>query len=181
MLTLAEVLAGGIMNRTQLFWQSILVVAFAAVGRLFAAQTGDALKIPGDFKHWYLVHSTLITKDENKFGLFPGVHLIYVNATGFDRLKRGGSTPYPDGTMFADDVRTFSAVEDGSYLEGADRKAITLMVKDSKKYASTGGWGFQAWAGGDSTKPIVTDSVKQCYACHVPQNAQDFTFSKFLE
>jgi len=181
MLTLAEVLAGGIMNRTQLFWQSILVVAFAAVGTLFAAQTGDALKIPGDFNHWYLVHSTLITKYENKFGLFPGVHLIYVNATGFDRLKRGGSTPYPDGTMFADDVRTFSAVEDGSYLEGADHKAITLMVKDSKKYASTGGWGFQAWAGGDSTKPIVTDSVKQCYACHVPQKAQDFTFSKFLE
>jgi hypothetical protein len=26
-----------------------------------------------------------------------GVHLIHVNAAGFDRLKRGGSTPYPDG------------------------------------------------------------------------------------
>jgi len=181
MLTLAEVLAGGIMNRTQLFWQSILVVAFAAVGTLFAAQTGDALKIPGDFKHWYLVHSTLITKDENKFGLFPGVHLIYVNATGFDRLKRGGSTPYPDGTMFTDDVREFSAMDDGSYLEGAARKAITLMVKDSKKYASTGGWGFQAWAGGDVKKPIATDTVKQCFSCHVPQKAQDFTYSTYLE
>jgi len=63
-----------------------------------------------------------------------------------DRLKRGGSTPYPDGTMFTDDVRDFSAV-DGIYLQDAARKAITLMVKDSKKYASTGGWGFQAWAG----------------------------------
>jgi hypothetical protein len=168
------------MKRTKLFWQSILIVAFAAVGTLFAVQTGDALKIPGDFKHWYLVHSNLITKDDNKFGLFPGVHLIYVNATGFDRLKRGGSTPYPDGTMFADDVRDFSA-EDGNYLEGTARKAITLMVKDSKKYASTGGWGFQAWAGGDPTKPIATDSVKQCFNCHVPQKAQDYTFSKYLE
>ena len=112
------------MKRMRLYGQSVLIVAFAAVGTLLAAQTGDALKIPADFKHWYLVHSTLITKDENKFGLFPGVHLIYVNATGFERLKRGGSTPYPDGTMFADDVRTFSAVEDGSYLEGADRKAF---------------------------------------------------------
>ena len=45
------------MKRTRLYWQSILIVAFAAVGTLFAAQTGDALKIPGDFKHWYLVHS----------------------------------------------------------------------------------------------------------------------------
>ena len=54
------------MKGTRLFWQSILVVAFAAVGTLFAA--GDALKIRGDFKHWYLVHSTLITKDDNKLG-----------------------------------------------------------------------------------------------------------------
>src|SRR5262249_22993225 len=65
---------------------------------------------------------------------------------------------YPDGTIFADDVRDFSVV-DGAYLQGA-RKAIPVMVKDSKKYASTGGWGFQAWAGGDPAKPLVTDAVK---------------------
>jgi len=169
------------MKRTRLYVQSMLIVAFAAVGTLLAAQTGDALKIPEGFKQWYLVHSTLITKDNNSAGLIPGIHLIYVNATGFDRLKRGGSTPYPDGTMFTDDVREFSPTNDGSYLQGAGRKAITLMVKDSRKYASTGGWGFQAWAGGDSTKPIATDAVKQCFNCHVPQKAQDFTFSKYLE
>jgi cytochrome P460 len=169
------------MKWTRSWVQSMLIVAFAAVGTLLAAQTGDALKIPEGFKQWYLVHSTLITKENNKFGLFPGVHLIYVNATGLDRLKRGGSTPYPDGTMFTDDVREFSAVDDGSYLEGTARKAITLMVKDSKKYASTGGWGFQAWAGGDSTKPIAADPVKQCFSCHTPQKAQDYTFSKYLE
>lgn len=95
-------------------------------------------------------------------------------------MKRGGSTPYSDGTMFSDDVRDYSAA-DGVYVQGATRKAITLMVKDSKKYASTGGWGFQAWAGGDPTKPIATDSVKQCFNCHVPQKAQDYTFSKYLE
>jgi hypothetical protein len=73
------------MKGTRLFWQSILVVAFAAVGTLFASQSGDALKPQGDFKHWYLVHSTLITKDDNKLGLIAGVHLIYVNAAGLDR------------------------------------------------------------------------------------------------
>jgi hypothetical protein len=55
------------------------------------------------------------------------------------------------------------------------------MVKDSKKYTSTGGWGFQAWAGGDVKKPIATDTVKQCFSCHVPQKAQDFTYSTYLE
>lgn len=78
----------------RLFWQSILVVAFAAVGTLFAAQTGDALKPQGDFKHWYLVHSTLITKDDNKLGLIAGVHLIYVNAAvGSSEARRVDALP----------------------------------------------------------------------------------------
>ena len=114
------------MKGTRLFWQTILVVAFAAVGTLSAAQTGDALKPRGDFKHWYLVHSTLITKDDNKLGLIAGVHLIYVNAAGLDRLKRGGSTPYPDGTMFSDDVRDYSAA--GVYVQGATRKGGNAFV-----------------------------------------------------
>src|ERR1700724_4682648 len=95
---------GGLMKGTRLFWQSILIVAFAAVGTLFAAQPGDALKIQGDFKHWYLVHSTLITKDDNKLGLIAGVHLIYVNAAGVDRLKRGGSARVPGGPAIQDAV-----------------------------------------------------------------------------
>ena len=40
------------------------------------------------------------------------------------------------------------------------------MLKDKTKYASTGGWGFQAWAGGDPTKPLVTDP---------PNNASNVT------
>ena len=54
------------------------------------------------------------------------------------------------------------------------------MLKDAKKYASTGGWGFQAWAGGDPTKPLVTDAATMCFACHTPQKASDYTFSTYL-
>ena len=54
------------------------------------------------------------------------------------------------------------------------------MVKDAKKYASTGGWGFQAWAGGDPKKPLVTEPGKMCFACHTPQKANDYTFSTYL-
>jgi hypothetical protein len=81
--------------------------------------------------------------------------------------------------VFVDDVREFS-VDDGAYHQGG-RKFLTVMVKDSKKYASTGGWGFQAWPGGDATKPIVDDSSKQCFSCHVPEKANDFVFSTYLK
>jgi hypothetical protein len=93
-------------------------------------------------------------------------------------LKKSGPFPYPDGTVFADDVHEFS-VKDGSYVEG-NKKAVTVMVKDAKKYAATGGWGFQVWAGGDPSKPLVTDATKPCFACHTPQKAQDYTFSTYI-
>ena len=68
----------------------------------------------------------------------------------------------------------------GAYHQGA-RKFLTVMVKDSKKYASTGGWGFQAWPGGDPTKPIVDDAQKTCFTCHVPEKANDYVFSTYLQ
>jgi hypothetical protein len=163
--------------RSRLVTPTAVVAALAATGTLFAS-TKDGPKIPVDFQHGYLANSMLVTKEPNKTGLITGVHLIYVNALGIDRLKRGGSAPYPDGTELVDDVREFS-VDDGAYHQGA-RKFLTVMVKDSKKYASTGGWGFQAWPGGDPTKPFVDDSSKQCFSCHVPEKANDYVFSTYL-
>ena len=166
-----------IMRNTRLFISAVFVTALVAVGTLFANTPGD-LKIPAGFQHWYLANSMLVTKEPNKFGLITGVHVIYVNPAGFARFKRGGSTPYPDGTILVDDVREFS-MDDGAYQEGA-RKFIPVMVKNSKKYASTGGWGFQAWANGDPTKPVVNDSMKQCYGCHMPNKESDYLFSTYL-
>ena len=155
-----------------------IVLAAVAVGTLSAAPAGDTLTIPAGFDHWYLVNSMIITKDSPFFESIGGLHHIYVNAIGFARLKAGGSAPYPDGTIFVDDVRDVSHV-DGSYVQGG-RKAIPVMVKNARRYASTGGWGFQAWAGGDPAKPLVTDPVKSCFTCHAPQKANDFTFSTYL-
>ena len=165
-------------NTRLLLTLAALAAALVASGTLFA-NTEDGPKIPTDFQRGYLANAMLVTKEPNKTGLITGTHLIYVNQLGFDRLKRGGSAPYPDGTVFVDDVREFS-MDDGAYQQGA-RKFLTVMVKDSKKYASTGGWGFQAWLGGDPTKPIVDDPVKQCFSCHVPEKANDYVFSTYLQ
>jgi hypothetical protein len=154
------------------------LAAALALVTLVAAPAGDKLVIPAGFEHWYLVNSMVVTKDSPLSASIGGIHHIYINAVGFARLKKGGSTPYPDGTIFTDDVRDFTFA-DGSYTQGS-RKAIPVMLKDARKYASTGGWGFQAWAGGDPKKPLVTDPVKACFACHTPQKANDYTFSTYL-
>jgi hypothetical protein len=166
-------------SNTRLFIPGALVAVLVAGGTLFASPK-DGPQIPTDFQSgWYLANAMLVTKEPNKTGLKTGVHLIYANPVGLDRLKRGGSAPYPDGSMFVDDVRLFSE-DDGAYQQGG-HKFITVMIKDSKKYASTGGWGFQAWVGGDPNKPIVNDSAKQCFTCHEPKRANDFVFSTYLQ
>lgn len=157
---------------------AVIPVALLTWGSLSADSRPPVLKIPEGFQHWYLVNSMIITKDSPSFSAIDGLHHIYVNDIGLPRLMKGGSAPYPDGTVFVDDVRDVSLV-DGAFLQGG-RKAIPVMLKDSKKYASTGGWGFQAWAGGDPKKPLVTDAVKACFECHVPQKANDYTFSTYL-
>jgi len=166
------------MRRTFFLALAVVVVALLGLDTGFAAPAADKLVIPAGFEHWYLVNSMIVTKDSPLSASIGGLHHIYVNSIGFARLKAGGSAPYPDGTIFVDDVRDFS-LADGSYSQGS-RKAIPVMLKDAKKYASTGGWGFQAWAGGDPKKPLATDPVKACFECHSPQKANDYVFSTYL-
>jgi Cytochrome P460 len=165
------------MPRRRLLIPATVVAAFVAVGTPFAS-TDDSPKIPANFQHGYLVNAMLVAKEPSKTGLIAGIHLIYLNRTGFARLKQGGSAPFPEGTTFVDDVRDFS-VDEGTYQQGP-RKFLTAMVKDSKKYTSTGGWGFQAWPAGDASKPIVTDAAKQCFSCHTLRKDNDFVYSTFL-
>jgi hypothetical protein len=158
---------------------AVIPVAVLGVAGALLAGTEDGPRLPVGFQHWYLANSMLVTKEPNQFGLVTGLHLIYVNAAGFERFRRGGATPYPDGSIFVDDIRDFS-MTDGAYQQG-ERKAVPVMVKDSKRYAATGGWGFQAWASGDPSKPIVKDATKQCFGCHKAKQANDSVFSTYLK
>jgi hypothetical protein len=151
------------------------------LGAAPAQTAGDDVPFPTGFRDWFVVNSMIVTKDSPMSGQIGGMHIIYVNAKGLPTLQKGGPLPYPDGTVFADDVHEFS-VKDGSYVEG-NKKAVTVMVKDAKKYATTGGWGFQVWAGGDASKPLVPDAahaIPACFLCHTPQKGQDYTFSTYI-
>jgi hypothetical protein len=50
------------------------------------------------------------------------------------------------------------------------------MVKDSKKYASTGGWGFGRFING---KPADEAQHQTCFACHQARvQNHDFVFTR---
>jgi len=151
------------------------------LGSVSAQPVGEDVKFPDGFRDWFMVNSMIVTKDSPIFDQLGGLHHIYVNTKGLPTLKNGGPLPYPDGTIFADDVHEFE-LKDGAYVE-SKKKAVAVMIKDAKKYPTTGGWGFQVWGGGDPSKPLVPDAahaVQACFQCHTPQKNQDYTFSTYI-
>jgi len=58
--------------------------------------------------------------------------------------------------------RVLSPVFQSASVPGA-ATTIQVMVKDSKRYPATGGWGFGRFAGG---KPTSAAEHETCFACH---------------
>jgi hypothetical protein len=50
------------------------------------------------------------------------------------------------------------------------------MVKDSTKYAATGGWGFATFIDG---KPAAEASMKSCFPCHNQAKGSDLVFTRY--
>ena len=165
--------ADGEMARVfRLLTATVVMLAILSV----SAESVDDIKPPVDYRRWFHVNTMIVDKASPLFEVLGGMHNVHVNSVGESALRKGG--PYPNGTVFLTDLHEFSVV-DGSYVEGA-LKGLALMAKDSKKYASTGGWGFQFWAGGDPKNPIVTDATKQCFECHQPKKDQDYVYSTYI-
>jgi hypothetical protein len=140
------------------------------------AESADDIKLPTGYRNWFHVNTMVVDKASPLFADLGGMHNVYVNKTGEAALKKGGA--YPNGSQFVTDLHDFT-IADGSYVEGG-RKGVATMIKDAKKYASTGGWGFQFWAEGDAKKPVVTDAAKQCFACHEPKKDQGYVYSTYI-
>jgi hypothetical protein len=140
------------------------------------AQSADDLKPPVGYRNWFHVNTLIVDKASPLFAALGGMHNVHVNSVGEAALRKGG--PYPNGTIFVTDLHDFS-IDAGTYVEGP-LKGLALMKKDSKKYAATGGWGFQFWLGGDAKKPVVTNATKECFECHQPKKDQDYVYSTYI-
>jgi hypothetical protein len=65
--------------------------------------------------------------------------------------------------------------EPQSFVAGPPINA-QFMVKDSGKYAATGGWGFAQSKDG---KPAEEALLKTCFPCHQPFKAGDMVFTHY--
>ena len=98
-----------------------------------------------------------------------------------------GTLPFPDGSIIAAiHWNRVSSEFNNQVLDGpfpgaqsyvvASRVNVQFMVKDSKKYAASGGWGFADFTKG---KPGDEALHTKCFPCHVPAKDRDYVFTHF--
>jgi len=54
---------------------------------------------------------------------------------------------------------------------------VQFMVKDSTKYAATGGWGFGHF--NTDRKPVADSFMKTCFPCHQAVKDRDLVFTHY--
>ncbi|ANI89278.1 cytochrome P460 [Arachidicoccus ginsenosidimutans] len=105
------------------------------------------------------------------------MRVIFGNDIAVKAIASGNINPYPDGTVFAKAAWKEQTDSSGMVYAGQFFQ-VEFMIKDSKKYASTEGWGWARWRGTD-LKPYGKTAlfVTECTSCHQPMKDNDFVFT----
>src|SRR5260221_1278083 len=134
------------------------------------------IKIPPGYRDWRLISVAHEAANLNDFRAILG-NDIAINA------YREGKLPFPDGTIIARLAWSYVPSEENNKVFGRPQSFVAgpatniqFMVKDSIKYASTGGWGFAQFNDG---KPADEALHNTCFACHVPVKTRDFVFTNY--
>ena len=158
----------------------VSAVAFKAAGSRPGDQQAAPIfvtKIPSGYRDWKLIS---VAREE---GSLDDIRAILGNDTAI-QAYRAGKLPFPNGTVIARLAWSYDASEGNnktfgraqSFVAGPPKNGVQFMVKDSKKYASTGGWGFAHF---DDEKPAEESMLKSCFPCHQAIKARDLVFTQY--
>lgn len=113
--------------------------------------------IPKGYRQWEVIGVSQET------GALDELRAILGNPTAL-KAYRSEKLPFPDGTILAKlAYKRVSNPEFPPAFVPGDATTVQIMVKDSKKYAATGGWGFGRFING---KPVDIAQHQTCFACH---------------
>ena len=134
-------------------------VSIAADGKSAASTSTSAaspiygVTIPKGYREWQLIAPALESEPLNELRVVLG------NKTAVDAYKKG-ALPFPDGTVLT--KLAWKHVQSPDFepaLVPGMATTVQVMVKDSAKYAATGGWGFGRFVDG---KPVDIAQHQTC-------------------
>ena len=134
------------------------------------------IMIPDGYRDWKLISVTHEEGDFNQLRAQLGNDIAI-------KAYREAKLPFPDGAIIValhwkrvpsdEDNQVFGKIQ--AFVAGPAVNT-QVMVKDSKKYAASGGWGFADFNEG---KPSNEAVHKTCFPCHQPAKAHDFVYTRY--
>jgi Cytochrome P460 len=148
------------------------------------SQAGNAspiygVTIPPNYRDWKVVS---VSEVEGK------VHQLRVQLANDIAIKafRDGTRPFPEGSIVVaahwntevpeGNNKVLAGVGFRSTIAGSPAN-VQFMVKDSKKYPATAGWGFGDFTGG---KPGDEALHRACFSCHAPAKDRDYVYTHYV-
>jgi Cytochrome P460 len=161
------------------------VVAFAARASGHADEAASPIygvTIPDGYRDWKVIavnHLFFAGKGDQ-------LRAQLGNDIAIKAFKQG-TLPFPDGAIIAAIHWTQVTSEDNNKVLDVpfpgtqsfvieSRVNVQFMVKDSKKYATTGGWGFADFKDG---RPGDKALHETCFPCHMPAKDRDYVFTRY--
>ena len=119
----------------------------------------NGVQYTDDFKNWKVI--SMSTLFDNS------IRVIYGNDIAVKAVETENFHPWPDGSIVVKSVWKQEALPDGEIRPGKFINA-QFMVKDSKQYKDTEGWGFAKFSGDDlhPTGKTASFAKESCIACH---------------
>jgi uncharacterized oligopeptide transporter (OPT) family protein len=164
----------------------VATIAVAAVALVSGVVSIDPITtMPEGYRDWPLISVARIASPLNDLRAKLGNPVTM-------RAYKNRTLPFPDGATIARLAwkQATSAENNQAFARGAEAEMgavsesfvagsatnVQFMIKNSKKYASTGGWGFAQFTNG---KPDTGAVLKTCFGCHAPAKDHDFVFTHY--
>jgi cytochrome P460 len=164
-----------------------VAIAALAAGSSYTRVSGNdevaapifGITIPAGYRDWRLIS---VAREE---GPLNDIRAVLGNDAAINAYREA-NRPFPDGTIIVRLAWSLDPSEENnkafgrfqSFVAGPPKNGVQFMVKDSRKYASTGGWGYAHFNDG---KPADEKVHSTCHACHQAAAGRDFVFTDYSQ
>ncbi|HTV24814.1 MAG TPA: cytochrome P460 family protein [Polyangiaceae bacterium] len=129
------------------------------------SDTTNGLSLPSDILDWRVLGVVNIPGTDAAPGT---LRVIIGNDIAVDAARSGNINPWPDGSQISHIQWSPGPNPDWDAMTAPDDfLRLTMMEKNSTRYADDGGWAYGVWAGDELRPPPAADFDRACVNCHV--------------
>lgn len=154
----------------------MVVVLNAISSHANEANSIEKVTLPDGYRDWKLIS---VAREEGKI---DDIRAILGNDIAIDAFRKG-IRPFPDGAIITRLAWELTSSEQNneafgkaqSFVAGVPKNGIQFMVKDSSRYASTGGWSYYQFDNGVLSSD--QQKLQACVDCHKSIERHDHVFT----